>query len=158
MTILGIDPGSDKSAAVMWDGARIIGYGIYDNDELEEWQLKAWAELEYPTCFIEMVQNYGTQMGSSTIKTILWTGRFTQRWKDLRTMPEFATRPTIKTHLCGVARANDSHVREALIDRLGPPGNRKAPGPTFGIASHMWAALAVSVYGYDISKISGKAA
>jgi hypothetical protein len=40
-------------------------------------------------------------------------------------------------------------VRQALIDRLGLQGTKKAPGPTYGIKSHEWAALAVAVYGWD---------
>ena len=56
------------------------------------------------------------------------------------------SRQRIKAVLCnGNVKANDAGVRQALIDRLGPPGSKKAPGPTYGVTSHAWAALAVAV-------------
>ncbi len=41
-------------------------------------------------------------------------------------------------------------MREALIHRFGEQGSKKAPGPTYGIASHVWAALAVAVTYSDL--------
>jgi hypothetical protein len=43
-------------------------------------------------------------------------------------------------------------VRQALIDRLGPQGTKKNPGPTYGMRSHLWAALAVAVYAGDVKE------
>jgi hypothetical protein len=43
-------------------------------------------------------------------------------------------------------------VRQALIDRLGPQGTKKNPGPTYGMRSHLWAALAVGVYAWDVKE------
>jgi hypothetical protein len=58
-------------------------------------------------------------------------------------------RKDIKLHLCNSPRAKDANVRQALIDRIGPQGTKKNQGPTYGIKSHQWAALAVAVYGWD---------
>jgi hypothetical protein len=58
-------------------------------------------------------------------------------------------RKDVKLHLCNSPRAKDANVRQALLDRLGPQGTKKAPGPTYGVKSHEWAALAVAVYGWD---------
>jgi len=33
-----------------------------------------------------------------------------------------------------------------LLDLLGPQGTKAKPGPTYGIKSHSWAALAVAVF------------
>jgi hypothetical protein len=55
----------------------------------------------------------------------------------------------VKLHLCNSPRAKDGNVRQALIDRVGPQGTKKGQGPTYGIKSHEWAALAVAVYGWD---------
>jgi len=54
-------------------------------------------------------------------------------------------RRDVKMHLCGSARAKDANIRQALLDRLGPVGTKKAPGPLYGVKSHIWAALAVAV-------------
>jgi hypothetical protein len=60
-------------------------------------------------------------------------------------------RRDVKLHLCDSPRAKDGNVRQALLDRLGPQGTKKAPGPTYGVKSHEWAALAVAVYGWDMT-------
>ena len=83
-------------------------------------------------------------IGDDSIVTILWSGRFAQAWHQ----PEevcWVKRSAVKTTLCGSARAKDSNVRMALIDRLGAPGTKKQPGPTYGVRAHGWAALAVAV-------------
>jgi len=59
-------------------------------------------------------------------------------------------RKDIKLHLCGTNKAKDANVRQALIDCLGPPGTKKSPGPTYGIKSHLWAALALAVYAHHV--------
>ena len=55
----------------------------------------------------------------------------------------------VKSHLCHSAKANDSNIRQALIDRWGGDqvaiGRKKAPGPLYGFSGDMWAALAVAV-------------
>ena len=33
----------------------------------------------------------------------------------------------------------------ALLDKIGPQGTKKKPGPTYGFKSHVWPALAVAV-------------
>jgi hypothetical protein len=43
-------------------------------------------------------------------------------------------------------RAKDANIRQALIDKLGAVGTKKAPGPLYGISGHLWAALAVADY------------
>jgi hypothetical protein len=53
-------------------------------------------------------------------------------------------------------RAKDQNIRQALIDRLGPPGTKKNPGPTYGVTSHMWSALAVAVTAHDKLKEQGE--
>ena len=70
--------------------------------------------------------------------------------------PAELTRRAVKLHLCGSARAKDTNIRAALIDRFGGTGGRRAavglkasPGPLYGIRSHEWAALAVAVTWHD---------
>jgi hypothetical protein len=59
---------------------------------------------------------------------------------------ELIYRKDIKLFLCGTMRAKDANIRQALIDKIGPQGTKAQPGPTYGIKSHSWAALAVAVY------------
>jgi len=42
-------------------------------------------------------------------------------------------------------KAKDTNIRQALIDMIGPQGKKSCPGPTFGMSSHTWAALAVAI-------------
>ena len=54
-------------------------------------------------------------------------------------------RQDVKQFLCHSARAKDGNIRQAIIDRLGPPGVKSAPGVTYGISKHLWSALAVAL-------------
>jgi hypothetical protein len=82
-------------------------------------------------------------------ETCIWIGRFTELSRLAGGKLSRVFRRDIKLHLCNSPRAKDANVRQALIDRLGPQGTKKLPGPTYGVKSHEWAALAVAVYGWD---------
>jgi hypothetical protein len=61
-------------------------------------------------------------------------------------------RKDVKMHLCNSMRAKDANIRTALIDKLGAPGTKKMQGPTYGVTSHAWAALAVAVTAHETVK------
>jgi hypothetical protein len=92
-------------------------------------------------------------VGASVFGTCIWIGRYWQRCVDHASFNRVFRRD-VKLHLCHSPRAKDGNVRVALIDRIGPQGTKRQPGPTYGIKSHVWAALAVAVYGYD--QLSGR--
>jgi hypothetical protein len=98
---------------------------------------------------VEMVGHYGTGMpaGKTVFETCVWIGRFIQLWggRDYDLM----LRKTIVANLCGSARAKDSNVRQALVDRYGAPGTRKNPGRLYGVKKDIWSALAVAVVWSD---------
>jgi len=56
-------------------------------------------------------------------------------------------------NLCGVMKAKDGNIRQALIDRFPATGGGKIPqigtkakpGPLYGFSRDKWAALAVAV-------------
>ncbi len=150
MSILAIDPGPQQSAYVEWENNQIRESGIVSNSELLT-HIEGYAEVcSDPVLVIEGMQSYGSIIGKSTIDTLIWVGRFVEAWHQLTTKePALITRPTIKAHICGNAKANDSNVREALMDRIGPQGMKRAPGPTYGIKTHLWAALALAIYAHD---------
>lgn len=105
---------------------------------------------------VEMIASYGMPVGAEVFETCVWIGRFIQRWRDnpLRVVRlsevRRVTRIQVKSHLCHSARATDSNVRQALIDKYGPGkekaiGKKATPGPLYGVAGDCWAALGVAV-------------
>jgi hypothetical protein len=143
-TVIGIDPGTDKSAYAMFDGREIVQHGIWDNEHLLGHPL--WS---HENIFCEMIASYGMAVGASVFQTCVFIGRCVQVAKSCGGDVELVFRKDIKLHLCNSPRAKDANVRQALIDRVGPQGTKKNQGPTYGVKSHEWAALAVAVYGWD---------
>lgn len=149
-TILAIDPGTRESGVVLFDGLMVLDCAIEPNAEVLE-RLR-----HYPnsTIAIERFEARGMPMADDSIETVLWTGRFIQA-SQYPASVLLIRRREIKLALCGSARAKDPNVRQALIDRLGAPGTKKAPGPTYGVTSHGWAALAVAVVAADWMQAGG---
>lgn len=81
-------------------------------------------------------------VGAEVFETVFWSGRFAQAWGlNFHRIK----RHEVKMHLCHNMRAKDGNIRQALIDKLGPQGVKKSPGPTYGISGDCWSALAVAV-------------
>jgi len=156
MRILAIDPGPVQSAYVVWDGVKLEppadefgefygGYEILPNEELQSFLVNESHRWDYVV--IEKVACYGMAVGENVFETVFWTGKFCG-WmvaEDAIRMP----RKDVKMHLCGSMRAKDSNIRQALIDRFGPPGTKKAPGLTYGLKKDLWQAFALAVTYYD---------
>jgi len=143
MRILAIDPGTEESGwCEMWDGRVADPGGVWRNDEL----LRQVVAGRFDHCHdlaIEMIASYGMAVGREVFETCVWVGRFQQAWRDPEAV-KLVYRRDVKLHLCGTSKAKDPNIRQALIDLLGKPGTKKAPGGTYGVASHAWAALAVA--------------
>ena len=107
-----------------------------------------------------MIASYGMPVGAEVFSTCLWIGRFIEKWVTFTCLPEpqLIPRGDIKLHLCRSLRAKDANVRQALIDRFGAPGTKKAPGALYGVTSHCWAALALAVCAFDRLKVEEAAA
>lgn len=142
MIILGVDPGQTESGWAMYDGNKLIDGGVSDNEDL----LLMLPLFNADIMAIEVFEARGMPIGQDSIETIIWTGRFLQAWPHEW---QRIKRSKVKLHLCGSNKAKDANIRQALIDRLGAPGTKKRPGPTYGITSHAWAAMAVAVYAID---------
>jgi hypothetical protein len=145
MTLLAIDPGTTESGWVLLDDrGRVIETGVDPNDVLLDNLLFDCGEEGLGDCAIEMIASYGMAVGREVFETCVWIGRFCERWHHhTGKLPTLVYRRDVKLHLCGSARAKDPNIRQALLDLVGPPGTKKAPGPTYGVKSHAWAALAV---------------
>jgi len=143
MKIFAIDPGPNESAFVIWDGSNILDKGKVPSERI----LPLLGIHERECRFVcEMIACYGMAVGAEVFETCVWIGRYLEK---LQGNMERIKRLECKMHLCHSARANDSNIRQALIDRLGAPGTKKQPGITFGVTKDIWAALAVAVTFFD---------
>jgi hypothetical protein len=127
--VVGVDPGTDKSAFAIFDGREVISHGIYENEHFLSHGL--WARRHV---FCEMIASYGMAVGASVFSTCIWIGRFLQNAQVQGGSVNLVFRRDVKLHLCNSPRAKDGNVRQALLDRLGPQGTKKAPGPTYGVS------------------------
>jgi hypothetical protein len=143
--IIAIDPGTVQSACVEWDGTKIHQADIWPNGLLLE-RLSGEMGFE-PILYIEMVQSFAMPVGREVFETILWIGRFYQEWtRSTLTEPKLVYRRDIKLHHCNSVKAKDSNIRQALIDKYGPPGKKANPGVTYGLKKDLWAAFAIATY------------
>jgi hypothetical protein len=134
---------------VEWHGDRIGVHGILDNRTL---RLNVDGLLLINPAIIvavEMVASYGMPVGKEVFETVLQIGRLQEFSENRDVTFRLIYRLQVKQHLCHDSRAKDSNIRQALLDRFGPPGTKKAPGVLYGIKSHLWSALAVAVYAHD---------
>ena len=138
MNIFAIDPGPTDSAFVQWDG-KVIDHGHINNYEMR--QLLIGREYDIVAC--EMVASYGMAVGASVFDTCRWVGRFEEvAMKDTL----LCYRKDIKMYLCRTMRSKDKDIRQALLTMVGSQGTKDNKGPTYGLKSHTWSALAVAVY------------
>ncbi|GAA0907596.1 hypothetical protein GCM10009552_15760 [Rothia nasimurium] len=138
--ILAIDPGTSDSGYVVFEDGRARDAGVISNRQMLGY-IEVW---DYPVVAIEMIASYGMPVGAEVFETVRWIGRFQQACRDPEAV-RLIYRKDVKMHLCGTPRAKDANIRQALIDKLGAPGTKKSPGPTYGVKSHAWAALGVAV-------------
>lgn len=143
-TLLAIDPGPAQSAAVWLNGESIQMAVIYPNDDLLE-SIRCDGVFNKPPehLVIEMIASYGMPVGKEVFETCVWIGRFIEAFNGQN--HSLIYRKDVKVHLCGSMKAKDGNIRQALIDRLGPIGTKKNPGPCYGISKDMWSALAVAL-------------
>jgi hypothetical protein len=153
--LLAIDPGPEESAWVLYDEqqAMPLAWAKVPNEFL-------LGHIESSTAdrlVIEHIASYGMPVGAEVFETCVWIGRLIQHWASGRVTrhpAEKVYRREVKLHLCGSARAKDSNVRQALIDRYGPGktlaiGRKDAPGPLYRMKGDEWAALGVAVTASD---------
>ncbi len=149
--MIGIDPGNFESGwAIVGqttdDRLKVVNSGVDDNQLLLRQLLlnnsthaSMGAQLS-----IEMIASYGMPVGFEVFDTCVWIGRFVQAWHEPDRVV-LCTRMAVKNHLCHSSKAKDANIRQALLDKLGPQGTKKNPGPLYGVKSHAWAAVAVAV-------------
>lgn len=150
MKTLAIDPGSTRSAYVIYEDGVILESDLCKNKVLIN--RMAGHFLVLPDIMaIEMIASYGMAVGKTVFETCVWIGRFIEAW-DPRPHNR-VYRIDCKMHLCHNTHAKDSNIRQAIIDRYPAIGGgkcpqigiKKQPGPLFGVSKDIWAALAVGI-------------
>jgi len=140
--VFAIDPGPTQSGWCEWDGGRVVGSGVLPNDDLL-FEVQRRCDVS-ETLAIEMIASYGMAVGREVFETCVWVGRFQQAWHSPASV-RLVYRKDVKSFLCGSMKAKDANIRQALIDLVGDKGTKAKPGPTYGVKSHSWPALAVAV-------------
>jgi hypothetical protein len=161
MRLLAIDPGTTESAYVVIDVSdrRPLRFGKVPNDELLPW-MRAGRTLSQPTLrevehiAIEMVASYGMAVGREVFETCVWIGKFAEALHWVKNL-DLVYRRDIKSHHCHSTKANDSNVKQALVDRFASgvsnhgKGSKADPGWFYGFAKDIWQAYALAVYAAD---------
>lgn len=149
MKILAIDPGTTESAYVVWDAMRgeIIDKGKVSNEDL--YNKSTGLSMCCAVIAFEMMASYGMPVGKEVFETVLFTGRLIER-VNCNAIRALVYRQQVKLHHCHSPKANDATIRQALIDRLGAPGTKNKPGPTYGVTKDVWSALAIAVFAGDV--------
>lgn len=147
--IMAIDPGSTKSAWVVYDriNKSVVQHQYCYNPSLLLW-LSTPGDFDYA---IEYPRARGEMLYNQLIDTIYWIGRFDEMVNGAMTKID---RKDVKMVLLGTcAGVGDKHVRTAVINsfpatgggKLGQIGLKKSPGPLYGISGDVWSALAVAL-------------
>lgn len=141
--IVAIDPGPKESAAVIWNGEKILEAVIAPNASI-----RAGIQDRYVTGDVvcERVESYGMAVGRDVFETCFWTGRF---WECVGDSFLLVPRREVKLHVCGRPQAKDANIRQALIDRFGAKGTKKNPGVTYPLKDDLWQAFALAVTTFD---------
>jgi len=158
MKVLAVDPGTNESAYIIWDGEQIGDFDIADNEDV----LDEILGRDYDELLIEMVASYGMPVGKSVFETCVWIGRFWQYFK-LKTDkdPTLVYRKDVKMHHCYSMKATDSNIRHAIIDKYAPDvrnhgkGTKKEPGFFYGFKDDTWQAFALASYYTETHEIAG---
>lgn len=154
ISVLAIDPGSEQSAFA-WFGSRpqaLPTAELFSNHTAA----RHIASFEFPSdvLAIEFPFPRGMPASSELFRTVMWVGRFIERWgvgssPQLESRVLLINRHDVKLHHCGNARAKDSNIRAAIIDRYGGKesaiGKKKTPGPLYGVRADEWQALAIAL-------------
>jgi hypothetical protein len=143
--ILAIDPGTDRSAWLTLVDGGPYAFGILENTRLLD-ELRGGLGTGC-TVVIEQVESYGMAVGREVFETVRWAGRFEEAAEPATV--DLLPRRAVKLAICASPKANDSNIRQALIDRFGgTPAIRKG-GVLHGISKDVWSALAIAVTRHD---------
>jgi hypothetical protein len=143
--IIGVDPGPVQSALVLFDG-EVRNAWLCPNLEARDRLDSLRGQHEW-NLVIEQIASFGMAVGAEVFETVYWSGIFAQAYGLDKTYR--LKRLDVKMALCHDSRAKDANIRQAIIDMFGGKaaaiGNKKHPGPLYGISGDLWSALAVAI-------------
>lgn len=159
MTILALDPGNTQTGYAIFEMPefRLIKFGKADNTSLLTLVANSDILYDIDAVAIEMVASYGMAVGREVFETCVWIGRFHQASDHPNT--HYVYRKEEKEILCGSLRAKDANIRQALIDRYARhdlkngKGTKGNPDVFYGVSKDVWAAIAVGVTYYELTKL-----
>lgn len=150
-TIVGLDPGPERSATVRLVDSMPSEATFWRNEDLLLY-LRGGAgrpDEGLPVLALEMIEGFGMPVGKEVLETVRWIGRFGEAHERMGGTVRLVTRKSVKLYLCETTRANDTAIRSVLIDRYGGGlraiGTKGAPGPLHGLKRDQWSALAVAI-------------
>ena len=154
--IIAIDPANEQSAFVIMDKENYqpMFFDKVYNDEL----IMILEDRKYDKLVIEMVSNYGLNVGASIFETCVWIGRFVQIAHSRNIPFEYIYRKDVKKHFGVITRSKeklhnaDSQIRTKLINRFGVVGVKSNQGYFYGFKSDIWQSYAVGVTYLDRKK------
>ena len=148
MSILAIDPGPRECALVLYNERAKKPESAAMVPSLDVRPQRAHLIL------LEQVESYGMRVGKSIFQTCEIIGRIRDRAERAGASVYLVPRREVKLALCGRASANDADIRRRLMDIYAErfslqedrqlKGTRAEPGPLYGIARDLWAALAIA--------------
>ena len=143
MKLIAIDPGPTESAFVEYELDAPVNFGKIPNKQLLNFLRELHGGFDWVAC--EQVRSYGMAVGAEVFDTVEWSGRFHEASLQSGIEWLYVPRIKVKIHLCKTAKAKDGNIRQALIDRFGEKGTKKAPGVLYGFKADAWQALALAV-------------
>lgn len=152
--VLAVDPGNIESAWALVDTLDVYGQPIDIGKRDNEYVRQVVRTFRNQTVAIEMVASYGMAVGATVFETCVEIGRFV----ELAPRAKLVYRADIKLHHCRAKTANDSNIKQALIDRFAPhatnhgKGTKKQPGWFYGFKADIWQAYALAVYVADTTR------
>lgn len=148
--VVSIDPGTEVSGYVVlrpgWsdDEYEIVEGGVLPNAELIE-RIPSFARDEDSALVVEQIKSYGQVVGQTTFETVLWSGRFIERWLMERDEFYRIPRKDAVKYVTGSGNGKDADVFRCLKERFGEPGKKTDPGFLYGLTNDARAALAVAL-------------
>lgn len=158
--IIAIDPGNTASAyaALNNNTYDLVQFAKQENQSFRKNIPDIIKRCSPSDVIIEMISSYGMAVGREVFETCVWIGRYLEIFESMSIPTHLIYRTDVKMNLCGQARAKDTNIRIALIDRFAKfdfkngKGKKDNPDFFYGVSKDIWSAIAVGVTFLDLKK------